>query len=96
MTVLVHYEVTPPDSERFLRTAKKYAPLTEQEGGRVIGLYRLESDPSRFLLLEEWASHQAMHIVSEKYGDDFNREAGTEGVEWETKVWTPVEAEERA
>jgi hypothetical protein len=29
-----------------------------------------------------------MHEASEKYGDhQFNAEAGTEGLEWETRIW---------
>lgn len=88
MSVLVQYEVTPPDADRFLKTAKKFQPIVQQEGGKPIGIYRLESGPSRFLVLEEWESHDAMHIVSDKYGDEFNRDAGTEGVEWVTKIWT--------
>jgi hypothetical protein len=28
-----------------------------------------------------------MHAASEKYGDQFNDEAGTVGLEWETRIW---------
>jgi hypothetical protein len=28
-----------------------------------------------------------MHEASEKYGDQFNSEAGTEGLKWETRIW---------
>jgi hypothetical protein len=28
-----------------------------------------------------------MHAASEKVGDDFNREAGTEGLKWTTHIW---------
>jgi hypothetical protein len=28
-----------------------------------------------------------MHEASEKYGDQFNAEAGTEGLEWDTRIW---------
>jgi hypothetical protein len=31
-----------------------------------------------------------MHAYSEKTGDEFNAKAGTEGVEWETKVYQIV------
>jgi hypothetical protein len=28
-----------------------------------------------------------MHEASEKYGDQFNSAAGTEGLDWETRIW---------
>lgn len=90
MSVLVQYEVSPPDPERFIAAGKKFIPLIEAEGGKVVGAYRLENDPSKFTWLEEWESHDVMHKASDKHGEDFNREAGTEGIEWTTKVWTPA------
>lgn len=92
MSVIVHYEVSPPDAERFLTALKKFRPATEAAGGRIIATGRLEADPSRFVVLEEWDSHDTMHRASDELGDEFNREAGTEGLEWITKVWTKVDA----
>jgi hypothetical protein len=37
--------------------------------------------------MSEWDGHDQMHAASEKYGDDFNREAGTEGLDWTTHIW---------
>lgn len=91
MAVIVQYEVTPPDAERFLATVKRFKSITESGGGEPIAVCRLESDPSRFTILERWPSHDAMHAASEEHGDEFNREAGTEGLEWVTKVWTVSE-----
>jgi hypothetical protein len=28
-----------------------------------------------------------MHAASEKYGDQLNEEAGTEGLDWTTHIW---------
>ena len=52
-----------------------------------VGVYQAESDPNEVTLLEEWESHDQMHEASEKYGDQFNATAGTEGLEWETRIW---------
>jgi hypothetical protein len=38
-------------------------------------------------VLQEWDSHDAFHESSEEVGDEFNRRAGTEGLEWETHIW---------
>jgi hypothetical protein len=37
--------------------------------------------------LSEWESHDAMMAATDRFGDDFNRDAGTEGLEWETRIW---------
>jgi hypothetical protein len=46
-----------------------------------------ESDPSEVTTLSEWDSHDAMMAATDRFGDDFNRDAGTEGLEWETRIW---------
>ena len=56
-------------------------------GGKSIGLYSAENDPSEVSLLEEWESHDQMHEASEKHGDEFNETAGTVGKDWETRIW---------
>jgi hypothetical protein len=45
-----------------------------------------ESDASEWRL-SEWESHDAMMAGTDRFGDDFNRDAGTEGLEWETRIW---------
>jgi hypothetical protein len=40
------------------------------------------------LIVQEWDSHDSFHTSSDKYGDEFNQRAGTEGLDWRTGVWT--------
>jgi hypothetical protein len=87
MTVLVQMRVTVPDVDRFLATSKRFEPLMEEMGAKNQRIYRSESLPSEVTSLSEWDSHDQMHEASEKYGDQFNSEAGTEGLEWETRIW---------
>ena len=49
--------------------------------------YVAESDPSEVCTMSEWDSHDAMMAATDRFGDDFNRDAGTEGLEWETRIW---------
>lgn len=87
MSVLVQFRVRVPDIERFRRTQEKYRPVMEGLGGRAIRAYVAESDPSEVTTLSEWGSHDEMMAATDRFGDDFNREAGTEGLEWETRIW---------
>lgn len=91
MSVFMQYSVTVPDPERFVSAVKAFSDRTRGAGARSQRVFRLESDPVRFCLLEEYASHQAAHEASERLGAEFNREAGTEGAEWDTQVWEPVQ-----
>lgn len=91
MTVFVQYSVTPPDPERFVAAVKSFRDRTVALGARSQRLYRMESEPSRFSLLEEYESHDAAHRAGDEVGAEFNHEAGTEGAAWDTQVWTPVE-----
>ena len=91
MSVFMQYSVTPPDAERFVAAVQAFRDRTVALGARSQRLYRLESDPSRFSLLEEYESHDAAHRASDELGAAFNRDAGTEGAEWDTQVWAPVE-----
>ncbi len=87
MAVLVQMRVRVPDVERFVATSKRFAPLMEEMGARNQRILQSESDPSEVASLSEWDSHDSMHAASEKYGDQFNAEAGTEGLQWETRIW---------
>jgi hypothetical protein len=87
MTVLVQMRVTVTDVERFLATSKRFEPLMEEMGARNQRIYASESHPNEVTSLSEWDSHDQMHEASEKYGDQFNSEAGTEGLDWETRIW---------
>jgi hypothetical protein len=46
-----------------------------------------ENEPGHLSTMPEWDGHDQMHAASEMHGDDFNREAGTEGLEWATHIW---------
>ena len=86
MSVLVQMTVEAPDAERFIATSKRFEPLMEEMGARNQSIYRQEGG-SELTSMSEWDSHDAMHAASEKYGDQFNAEAGTEGLEWVTRIW---------
>jgi antibiotic biosynthesis monooxygenase len=85
--VLVQFRVRVPDVERFKTTQEKFVPVMEQLGGKNLRAYVSESDPNEVTTFSEWESHDAMMAATDKFGDDFNREAGTEGIEWETRIW---------
>ena len=87
MTVLVQFRVRVPDLDRFRETQERYRPVMEGLGGRAISAYVAESDPSEVTTFSEWDSHDAMMAATDRFGDDFNRDAGTEGLEWETRIW---------
>jgi quinol monooxygenase YgiN len=87
MTVLVQMRVTAPDVDRIVAAHRKYAPLFADMGAKGHRIFQSESNPNEVTFMADWDSHDAMHAASERYGDDFNKEAGTEGLEWETRVW---------
>jgi hypothetical protein len=87
MSVLVQMSVRAPDVDRFVATSKKFAPLFEKAGARNQWVFQSESDPSEMTTMSEWDSHDQMHASTEKLGDQFNAEAGTEGLDWETRIW---------
>ncbi len=87
MSVLVQMSVKVADTARFVATAEKYAPMMTAMGGMRGGVYEDQNEPGMMTLISEWESHDAMHAASEKYGDAFNAEAGTEGLEWTTNIW---------
>ncbi|MDP9298529.1 MAG: hypothetical protein M3O98_07670 [Actinomycetota bacterium] len=87
MSVLVQMRVKVPDVDRFIETSKRFEPLMAEMGATNQALYQAESDPSEVTSMSEWDSHDQMHAASEKYGNQFNDEAGTVGLEWETRIW---------
>jgi quinol monooxygenase YgiN len=90
MAVVVQMSVRAPDVERFVATSKKFEPMMAELGARNQRIFQNESDPNELSSLSEWDSHDAMHEASEKYGDQFNSEAGTEGLKWETRIWHQI------
>jgi quinol monooxygenase YgiN len=85
--VLVQFRVKVPDVEAFVAATKELMPLAEQDGARNQALYASESDPNEMCMLAEWESHDAMMVSSDKRGPDFQAKAGTEGLDWETRIW---------
>ena len=90
MAVLVQMSVNVGDPERFIAAVGKNRAMMEQGGARNLMVCRSEHDPNRMMMSAVWDSHDQMHESSEKGGDMFNADAGTEGLEWETEVWDVV------
>ena len=87
MSVIVQFQVRVPDVDKFKAAYQELAPLAAEDGARNQGLYQDENDPNVISLMAEWDSHDAMHASSEKRGEEFQAKAGTEGLEWETRIW---------
>ncbi len=87
MSVLVQFTVKVPDVDRFIAASEKYAPMMQEMGGRTGAVYEDENDPGLVSTISEWDDHDQMHAASEKYGDQFNADAGTEGLDWTTHIW---------
>lgn len=90
MAVLVQMSVKVADPNRFVMAVGKHRAMMEQGGARNVMVAKSESDPNLMLMSAEWDSHDQMHESSEKGGDMFNHDAGTEGADWETEVWQLV------
>jgi hypothetical protein len=88
MSVMVQFIVKVQDVDRFVAASEKYAPMMEEMGSRGGSVYEDENERGVMSTMSEWDSHDQMHAASEKLGDDFNREAGTEGADWTTHIWT--------
>ena len=87
MSVLVQFIVKVTDVDRFVAASEKYAAMMEEMGGRRGGVYQDENDPGVVSTISEWDDHDHMHAASEKYGDQFNEDAGTVGLDWTTHIW---------
>lgn len=87
MAVVVQFIVKVSDVDRFVKTSEKFAPMMAEMGGKNSGVYEDENQPGLVSTISEWESHDQMHEASEKYGDQFNKEAGTEGLDWTTHIW---------
>lgn len=87
MSVTVQFIVKVSDVKLFVTTAEKYAPMMEEMGSRNGGVYEDENEPGLMSTISEWDSHDQMHAASEKYGEQFNKDAGTEGLDWTTHIW---------
>lgn len=87
MTVLITMQVGPVDTDRFM-TAAQALEGRKHPGFHQRRVYTADGDPKTVLVMEEWDSHDAFHAATEKEGEEFNRLAGTEGLNWITGVWT--------
>jgi quinol monooxygenase YgiN len=87
VSVLVQFTVKVSDVDRFVAASEKYAPMMRQMGGRLGAVYEDGNDPGLVSTISEWDDHDQMHAASEKYGDAFNEEAGTAGLDWTTHIW---------
>jgi quinol monooxygenase YgiN len=87
MSVLVQFQVKVPDVDKFKMAWEELKPLAAEDGARNQALYQDENDPTVVSLMSEWDSHDAMHASSEKRGEEFQAKAGSEGLEWETRIW---------
>ena len=95
MSVLVQFRVTTPDPARFRKAIENMPEFTQSPGFvSYPGAYTAESDPNEVTELELWESHDHMHAASEEYGEQFNADAGTEGLDWDTKIWHRIAGED--
>jgi quinol monooxygenase YgiN len=96
MSVLVSMRVKVNDWDAFKAANDWYVGLGKPAGLHWSKVYRQESDPNNVLLLEEWDDHDSFHKSSDEVGDEFNKRAKTEGLEWVTFVWTESDAKQFA
>ena len=87
VSVIVQFRVRVPDVDRFKAALEKWRPKFEADGARNAQLYTSESDPNEIGWFAEWDSHDQMMESSERYGEEFQADAGTEGLDWETRIW---------
>ena len=87
MAVLVQMRVTAPDIERFVATAKRFEPRFAGLGAEHQSVCQVEGGSGEMSLFAEWDSHDAMMAATDQLGEQFNDEAGTQGLDWETRIW---------
>jgi quinol monooxygenase YgiN len=87
VSVVVQFRVRVPDVDRFKAAIEKWRPKFEADGARNAELYTAENDPNEIGWFAEWDSHDQMMEASEKHGEEFQADAGTEGLDWETRIW---------
>src|SRR5256885_4102242 len=86
MSILVTMQAGPVDWTKFKAAVDRFGS-DRPAGQQSSRIYRQQGDPSRVIVIEEWDSHDAMHTYQDKDGDEFNRLAGTEGMEWQGALW---------
>ena len=89
MSVLITMEVGPVDYQK-LKGAMEWAESRNPKGHIASKLYRSESNPSTVLIIDEWDSHEDFHRHADAIGEEFNKRAGTDNLEWRDESWTPA------
>jgi quinol monooxygenase YgiN len=95
-SVLVWMTVRPTDWDAFRSTIEWVSNemnTNKPKGLHSTQVYRREGDPSLVLDLEEWDSHDIWMQFADQVGEEFNKRAKTEGLEWETFIWHPSGAQ---
>jgi quinol monooxygenase YgiN len=87
VSVVVQFRVRVPDVERFKAAFEKWRTTFEADGARNAQLYTSEADPNEIGFFAEWDSHDQMMESSERSGEAFQADAGTEGLDWDTRIW---------
>lgn len=85
--VLVQFRVTVSDVDRFKAAFEKHLEEMKSDGAVNPQLWSGEANPNELSMMAEWESHDAMMESSDKRGDEFQADAGTEGLDWETRIW---------
>jgi heme-degrading monooxygenase HmoA len=91
MAILVTMQVGPVDWNKF-KSAIDWGKGVPAAGRKFSHVYRAQNDGSKVLIVEEWDSHDSMHKYQDQAGEEFNRRAGTEGMEWQDQVWELAES----
>ncbi len=87
MAVTVVMRVRVPEFGKFQAAYEELFRRPPARGFVSSRLLRRDGDPEEVLLLQQWESHEAFGAFTDKVGDQFNRDAGTEGAEWDDSVW---------
>ena len=87
MSVYIEDSVRVSDPQRFIDACKRWEAEMADAGARNLHFYRSESDPNLMLVAAEYENHDTYHALTEKYGDRFQTDAGTDGLQWETRIW---------
>jgi hypothetical protein len=90
VSIYVEDSVRVSDPQRFIDACKRWESEMQQAGARNMHIYQSESDSTLMLVAAEYDSHSAYHALTEEFGDRFQADAGTEGLQWETRTWKPV------
>jgi quinol monooxygenase YgiN len=91
-SVIVWMTVRPTDWKAFKEAVAWAIDRPRPKGLHSTQVYRREGDPDLVLDLEEWDSHDIWMQFADQIGEEFNKRAKTEGLDWETFIWHPSDA----